>query len=177
MNVRVHLFRTIPRLYKQSRHLNDFTPVYQFPFIRGVGLINRLKVYQTAVSILAVPTTAALWEANIVTSDVFVATLGASISGCMLFYSLGIFPNKLIGNVYINKDRKKVKIAYLNFWGKRKDVILDINDITPYTQTSPILSENLYKKYLTESNNDILKINIKYGKFIDKEMFNKIFYD
>lgn len=152
--------------------------MYRFPYIRGVGIINRLKVYQTALSGFAIPITAVLHEANVINSDIVLATLGLSLSGCMFFYSLGTFTNKLIGNVYIHNETNKVRIAYLNFWGNRQDVILDINDITPYDKSRfPILSENLYKKYLTISSDEIFKINIKYGEVLDNERFNKVFCD
>ncbi|KAL1116003.1 hypothetical protein AAG570_005498, partial [Ranatra chinensis] len=83
-----------------------------------------------------------------------------------------LFTN-LIGFVYISKDLTEVKISYLDYWGKRKDVITNLSDIGPLG-----LNSKLYFLVKRLSSNESFKLSMKFGEIINTEAFVKIFkYD
>ncbi|XP_044253112.1 transmembrane protein 186 [Tribolium madens] len=153
---------------------SDFKTVYKFPFVQGVGLINRLKLYQTVLTSIALPTTAILNQLNIVSQDYILFTATVGIAGIVPLYSLGYFANKLVGIVYLNEKQEQVKFAYLDFWGTRKDIVVPMKDIVPFSEVPRSLTDPLYSKIQQFSSKETLKLCTKYG-ILDKTGFNKIF--
>lgn len=78
----VKIVRSISLLsnnFKQDENVKkDFIPVYKFPYIRPFSIINRLKVYQTALTAVSVPAAICLNQLNQISSDAveFTAALG-----------------------------------------------------------------------------------------------------
>uniref|UniRef100_A0A1Y1ML63 Transmembrane protein 186 n=1 Tax=Photinus pyralis TaxID=7054 RepID=A0A1Y1ML63_PHOPY len=138
-------------------------------------MINRLKFYQTGLSIFAPPLTLILHKLNWVNSDVAFATLGIALSGCTFLYSLGYITNNLVGIMYVNNAKSDLKIAYLDFWGRRKDIVVPIKDNVPSSEISAFHTDSVYWKFKNLSTPLAFKISTKFGNVLDKEMFCKIF--
>lgn len=97
------------------------------------------------------------------------------ISGCVLFYSIGYFLNNFVGFVYINNEEKTVKLSYIDFWGKRKDEIVKMEDIVPMCDLTRSVTDSLYLKVKRYSMKDTLKLNLQLGHILDESSFNKVF--
>lgn len=86
-------------------------------------------------------------------------------------HSFGIFCNNLIGYVYIKSDKRKVIVSYVNYWGKRIDIEIAIDEIIPMSDNAISITDSLYKKVLFSSQKQKLKINMKFGRIIDMDNF------
>jgi len=89
-------------------------------------------------------------------------------------HSLGIFCNNLVGYIYLKLDEEKVILSYLDYWGKRIDLKVSLNEIFPISDNAISITDPLYKKITFSSQKQILKINIKLGRIIDDENFRCI---
>jgi hypothetical protein len=145
------------QLIKQLSNIkqSDFRTVYKFPYVRGVGLINRLKLYQTALTSVTVPGVTVLNQLGVTSSDSY-------------------FSNRLVGIVYLNEKENLVKLAYLDFWGKRKELVVPANDIVPFSEAPASFIDPLYLTVRQFTSKYTLKLCSKYG-IVDVKGFNKVF--
>lgn len=92
------------------------------------------------------------------------------------FSQLGIwaysaFFYNLIGFVYVCPKIEKIRISYLDFWGKRKEVEIPISDL--------ILPEN--REQLTiipiriKSSKSIFQLRVKSGDVLESYVFSHVF--
>ncbi|KAK5640698.1 hypothetical protein RI129_009245 [Pyrocoelia pectoralis] len=167
--------RSLNSTIQVNENLEKYTPIYKFSYIRGVSMINRLKFYHSAVSVVTVPSSLVLYALNLVNSDIVLTTIGIAISGCAFFYSMGCVTNNIIGIMYVNDNKTTLKIAYTDFWGRRKDVQIPMKDNVPSSDIPTSFTDNFYWKFKNLSVPHTLKISTKYGDVFDKEMFYKIF--
>lgn len=93
----------------------------------------------------------------------------------MVLYTFGTLANKFIGYVYVHKTENTVKIAYIDFWGRRKDELVPIADIVPLSELAVSFTDPLYLKLKRYSTKDTLKVNLKAGIILDEKQFNKVF--
>lgn len=175
INTKWSMTRSLNSAIKVNENLEKYTPIYKFPYIRGVSIINRLKFYQSVVSVLSIPSSLVLCTLNLVNSDVALTTIGIAISGCTFFYSMGYITNNVIGIMYINGNKTKLKIAYVDFWGRRKDVFIPMKDNVPSSEIPTSFTDHVYWKFKNSSIPNTLKISTRYGNVFDKEVFYKIF--
>jgi hypothetical protein len=164
------------RLIKQLSNIkqSDFRTVYKFPYVRGVGLINRLKLYQTALTSVTVPGVTVLNQLGVTSSDSVLFTGIIGLLGIIPLYILGYFSNRLVGIVYLNEKENLVKLAYLDFWGKRKELVVPANDIVPFSEAPASFIDPLYLTVRQFTSKYTLKLCSKYG-IVDVKGFNKVF--
>lgn len=93
----------------------------------------------------------------------------------MVLYSFGYLFTNYIGYVYVKEDDKYVKLAYVDFWGKRKDTIVSTDDIIPLSDIAFSITDSLFLKVKRFSTRDVMKLNVKLGQVLDKNKFNNIF--
>ncbi len=76
--------------------------------------------------------------------------------------------------MYINNnDKNKVLISHLNFFGKRRDFEIAINDIEPFDSIQE-LNQSLFKLRIKNSDGFML-MTVRFGKILDKPGFLTIF--
>jgi len=100
--------------------------------------------------------------------------LSTGVLSTIWIHSLGIFCNNLIGYIYIKLDKRKVILSYVDYWGKRIDMEITIDEIIPMSDNAIGITDYLYKKILFTSQKQKLKINMKLGRIIDMDKFNHI---
>lgn len=96
-------------------------------------------------------------------------------SACLPLYGLSFFCKDIVGFIYANEDATKIKIAYLDFWGKRVDIIVDTNDIIPFSEQPQSLLAAFYVNLCRYSTKDKLKVNLRFGRILDNDRFMQIF--
>lgn len=81
---------TTKKYFSSDNKYNQYVPVYKFPYIRIISVINRLKLYQTFFTLAAIPTSASLAEAHIVPTETvwFAGSLGKSMTHHLLISNL-----------------------------------------------------------------------------------------
>ncbi|CAH2037490.1 unnamed protein product, partial [Iphiclides podalirius] len=105
---------------------------------------------------------------SVVQDNVFLAATYIGISGCVALTLATIPLRNTIGFLYISEDNKLVKISSVDFWGNRKDRIIDANDWIPLCDIAPKIMDSIYlRPHLTDGTK--YKIFIKYGKIINPQ--------
>lgn len=109
----------------------EWRPIYRLPLIRLVAAFNRLKIYQAFVTVAGTPVAIALESAGQVSGDVLGIYAAIGVSGLMTLSLASYVSTNIIGFIYINDHQDQLKLAYVDFWGRRKELLVDIEDLLP----------------------------------------------
>lgn len=93
--------------------------------------------------------------------------------------TLGIFgkvSSNLVGFMYANDDGSLIKISYIDFWGKRKNLESALEEIIPPSESSE-KSFRFYIPITFYSTKNRLKILHTFGQITDFQQFARIFGD
>lgn len=120
---------TVTSNYTTKPRDDNWTQIYKFPQIRLLSAFNKLKIYQGGVSALAVPAAFALEQAGNIpqSSSAMVAALAGTGLATLCIGSL--FCKNVVGMLYVNDEATKLKVSYPDFWGRRRDEDIIINDM------------------------------------------------
>nr|XP_034192357.1 transmembrane protein 186 isoform X1 [Osmia lignaria] len=161
----------------KSLKFPDYQLVYAFPHIAFPCLLNVMKRNQTIVAGLSVPVLIGLQVTGLIPGDECIKLICVCFIITAWFHVVCHACNNLIGSVYL-KDNQEVIISYVDYWGKRRDLKTNVNDIIPPTErTTSLMKYSLYKKLGIQSCKQQLKINVPYGRIIDETRFKNIFGD
>nr|XP_022916561.1 transmembrane protein 186 [Onthophagus taurus] len=159
---------------KRNNENEDFTTIYKFPHITALSTLNKLKIYHTFVTVLGIPGSIILNQANLIQSDAIYITSAIGISGCLVLYSLSYLSKDFIGFLYVSKDFNQIKVSSIDYWGKRKDEIVDAQDIVPLSDLKFSVTDGMYFRLMRYSiPKKYWKINTRYGVVLDKKKFEK----
>lgn len=89
-------------------------------------------------------------------------------------HTLGILCNNLVGYIYVKLDEEKAILSYIDYWGKRKDSEMPLNEIIPMSDNPISITDPLYRKIMFCSQKYSLKINMKFGRILDDKNFRCI---
>ncbi|KAM8711157.1 hypothetical protein ACLKA7_000312 [Drosophila subpalustris] len=109
----------------------DWRPIYQLPMIRLIAAFNRLKIYQAALTAAGTPLAFALNQAGQMSGEALGICATIGVSGLITLTVGSVVASNVIGFIYINDQQDQLKIAYVDFWGRRKETHVDIEDLLP----------------------------------------------
>ncbi|CAH1389861.1 unnamed protein product [Nezara viridula] len=156
----------------------SFTPIYRFPYTPLCSAINKFKKIQLGMVVVSIPTTYFCYIVNLCGVQIPLAFSTVGIASTIALFSVGQLFSRLIGYVYVSRNQKQIKLAYLNFWGKRIDIICDIKDVTPLDDNpSSSIKDFLYKTVWISTYDKPLKINLSNGQILDGDLFKHSFYN
>lgn len=89
----------------------------------------------------------------------------------MWLHTLGILCNNLVGYIYLKLDEEKAILSHINYWGKRIDLEMPLNEIIPISDNPASITDPLYRKIMLCSQKHNLKINMKFGRIVDDTNF------
>jgi len=89
-----------------------------------------------------------------------------------LHFASWIVSNNLVVFVYTNKDDQKCQISYISYWGNRKELYCNIEDITPIELSKLSL---LNHKIKLKGNSITLKIITRNSTIFNNAKFRKVF--
>ncbi|XP_016957607.1 transmembrane protein 186 [Drosophila biarmipes] len=156
----------------------EWRTVYSLPAIRIVAAFSKLKVYQAALTAAGTPIAFALGSAGQLSTDALAIYGAVGISGLVTLTLASYAASNLVGFVYVNEERDLVKLAYVDFWGRRQETLLDIGDLMPSWEqgrrsqlrfVSPVcLRSDPKKRY---------KLLNRFGHVSDRQLFEGLFGD
>jgi len=156
-------------------HTNtQFTVFYRFPYITTARFISRLKLYQTAVVVIAVPPTVYCYNIGAIGIEPCVGIIATSTLALTMLYVFTNFFQRVVGLVALSSDEKLVRLSHLTFFGGRNDVVVPVDDIVPLSDTSEI-SNDIFVKVRRYSTTDTLYMSLLYGHVENAKTFQKIF--
>ncbi|CAK1596135.1 unnamed protein product [Parnassius mnemosyne] len=99
--------------------------------------------------------------------------LFTGITGAAVLSLASIPLRNIIGFLYISDDNKLIKISSVDFWGKRRDKIIDANDWIPLLEMSPKVSDAIYlTPKLTDGTK--YKLIIKFGNVLNAQKIGQV---
>uniref|UniRef100_A0A8D2LMN0 Transmembrane protein 186 n=1 Tax=Varanus komodoensis TaxID=61221 RepID=A0A8D2LMN0_VARKO len=153
--------------------VEQFQLIYRFPAIKYCRAVSRLKLLQTAITILALPPVWFLyWQNHISLAQCRYSTGIAGFAAVML-YGMSFYFRRIIGMMYLNEDGTTLRVAHLTFWGRRKDIYCPVETVMPLgdmTQQNDVLLQ--FRQYDQEN---FLYFSLRFGQIVDKEGFAKVF--
>ncbi|KFP71537.1 Transmembrane protein 186, partial [Acanthisitta chloris] len=157
-----------------NERTEEFKLVYRFPGIKYCRVLSRLKLLQTAISVVMLPPICYLYLQDQVSQNIFLYTTGLAVFAGAMLYGMSYFFRRIIGLIYLSENGQTVRVAHLTFWGKRNDVYCPIETVMTLDDTGDRKEEPLlqFKRY---NSTDTLYFTIKYGQIVDRQKFTQIF--
>ncbi|KAM3964374.1 transmembrane protein 186 [Aphomia sociella] len=160
---------------EKSEHVDShqFESVYKFPSIKYIAILNRLKVYHLIGTSIAVPSSGVLEIMNMLPDHSFLSTsyIGLTTGLALLIPSV-LFRN-IIGFLYISRDNEYIKISSVDFWGKRSDKIVSVDNWVPMLDMKPRIMDAIYlTPHLTDGTK--YKLFIKYGNILNPKKIGQV---
>ncbi|NWI54342.1 TM186 protein, partial [Calyptomena viridis] len=152
----------------------EFKLVYRFPGIKYCRVLSRLKLLQTATTMVMLPPICYLYLQDQVSQGVFLYTTGITVFAGAMLYGMSYFFRRIIGFIYLSETGQTVRVAHLTFWGKRNDIYCPIETVVTLDEVGDSKEELLvqFKRY---NSTDILYFTVKYGQIVDRQKFIQIF--
>ncbi|XP_021100153.1 transmembrane protein 186 isoform X2 [Heterocephalus glaber] len=151
-----------------------FLIIYRFNAIRAFGVISRLKVAQTAMSVLALPP-GYYWysQGHLTLNSLCLATGIAGFALAMLCW-MSYFFRRLVGILYVNESGTVLRVSHLSFWGWRQDTYCPVLDVMPLTESNQRPQDMLMciQQY---TGKQTFYLTLPYGHIVDRERFTQIF--
>jgi len=152
----------------------QFSVFYRFPYITVARFISRLKLYQTAVVVAAVPPTIYYYNVGEVGLEACVGVTAVSTLALIMLYIAANFFQRVVGLVALSTDQKLVRLSHLTFFGGRNDVVVPVDDIVPLSDVGE-RSTDVFVKVRRYSTADTLYMSLLYGDVTNAEVFHKVF--
>lgn len=171
---RVNKEEAIKKAMEARSYLTDqFDCVYQFKFITQLRFMNRLKVYQTFISVGFGVSSIILYDMGYVKEiESMILLNGAMVFALVMMIILSRQTVRVVGRMYLSKDQNTVMISHLNFWGKRRDFQVKLDDVEAIASLGE-LNETLMNLKLRNMDGSML-LSVPYGKNIQQDGLFKI---
>ncbi|NWW91404.1 TM186 protein, partial [Rhynochetos jubatus] len=152
----------------------EFKLVYRFPGIKYCRMLSRLKLLQTATTMVMLPPVCYLYLQDQVSQNILLYTTGIALFAGAMLYAMSYFFRRIIGLIYLNETGCTVKVAHLTFWGRRNDIYCPTETVMTLDEVGDRKGELLLQFKRCDST-DVLYFTIKYGQIVDRQKFAQIF--
>lgn len=154
--------------------VQGYEVAYRFRYIAAAQALSRLKLYQTCLTVTAVPAVHYMYYVGQADLQTLLFVYGvAGMATVMLYIMSGYFRN-LIGLISVDRQSGMVKVAHLTFWGRRKDIFIHVSDIVPLGDLSEIPSD-VYLKFRTYTSPRTLYYSLRFGQILNRELLQLVF--
>lgn len=103
-------------------------------------------------------------------------SFSAGISGTITLSLVSYAFRNTVGFIYTNDKRPDmVKIAYMDFWGRRIDSEMNIDDVVPFSELPKALLDSYVTTLRFHHDHPKLKLIYKFGGVNDMNEFAKVF--
>lgn len=154
----------------------EWRTIYSLPSIRLVAALSKLKVYQGAITVAGLPIAFALGQTGQLTTDVFGIYAAIGVSGLATLSLVSLAARNLVGFIYINEQQDLLKLAYVDFWGRRKETLVDTEDLLPnWEQSTASRLKFVVPISLRSDPKQRYKLLNRFGQVSDPELFEGLF--
>ncbi|XP_073812491.1 transmembrane protein 186 [Musca autumnalis] len=160
----------------RSSDADEWRTVYRLPLIRLASAFNRVKIPYGIFNAIAIPGAFAMEQASQLPASTATLVGAVGLTSWMTLSICSLLTKNLVGIIYINDDNDKLKVAYIDFWGKRNDVVIAVDDLVPESEKQKPSKFDFYQT-LTLYSNDRVKFKLlqRFGQVEDPEAFVAIF--
>ncbi|KAM4751212.1 transmembrane protein 186 [Anableps anableps] len=151
-----------------------YSMIYTLPHIKLLRAISRLKLFQTAITLVLLPPVYVLYFQGY--ASLFLVSYSTGIAlfaGVMLYIASQLF-RRVVGMMYLDPSRTTLKVSHLTFWGKRQDIYLPVSDVMTIGDTGDSATETVLKlkRY---SSPETFYFSTRFGRVMDKKGFEEVF--
>lgn len=152
----------------------NFILLYKFKYIRAAAMLSRLKLAQT--SFFCISSTVACCLAHLEYMPWKEASIlcGAAGFGVVVLFLISHFCRRLIGLIWINNEKNFLKIAYLDFWGRRKDKILPIMSVAELSEINQN-PKNIFLRMQLRDRREFYYFTFLGGEVLHRKNFSYVF--
>ncbi|KAM9584336.1 transmembrane protein 186 [Trichechus inunguis] len=151
-----------------------FQMVYRFDAIRAFGFLSRLKVAQTALTVVALPPGFYWYSQGLMTLNSLCLMGGVAGFAFAMLCWMSHFFRRLVGILYVNESGTMLQVAHLTFWGWRQDTYCPVADVIPLTETRDRPQE-VFIRIQQYSGKQTFYLTLRYGRILDRERFTRVF--
>lgn len=151
-----------------------YTMIYTMPHIRLLRAVSRLKLLQTAITVVILPPVFVLYLQGSAPFFLVGYTTGIALFAGAMLYSASHFFRKVVGMMYLDPSQTTLKVSHLTFWGRRHDIYLPVSDVMTIGDTGDTENETILKlkRY---SSPETFYFSTHFGRVVDKQGFQKVF--
>lgn len=148
--------------------------VYRFNAIRAFGYMSRLKLAQTALTVVALPPGFYWYSQGLMTFNSLCLLGGIAGFALAMLCWMSYFFRRLVGILYVNESGTILRVAHLTFWGWRQDTYCPVDDVIPLTETKD-RSQDLFVRIQQYSGKQTFYLTLRHGRILDRERFMQVF--
>ncbi|XP_047221808.1 transmembrane protein 186 [Girardinichthys multiradiatus] len=166
--------KIMPLVRYSDLSTQKYSMIYTLPHIKLLRAISRLKLLQTAITVVVLPPVYLFcFQGNASFFLVSYATGIALFAGVMLYVASHFF-RRVVGMMYLDSSQTTLKVSHLTFWGKRQDIYLRVSDVMTIGDTGDSATETILKlkRY---SSPETFYFSTHFGRVMDKQGFEKVF--
>ncbi|XP_040891718.1 transmembrane protein 186 isoform X2 [Toxotes jaculatrix] len=151
-----------------------YTMIYTLPYIKILRVMSRLKLLQTAITVVVLPPVYVLYLQGDVSFYLVSYTTGIALFAGVMLYTASHFFRRVVGMMYLDPSQTTLKVSHLTFWGKRHDIYLPVSDVMTIGDTGDSANETILKlkRY---SSPQTLYFSMHFGRVMDRQGFEKVF--
>uniref|UniRef100_A0A2K6K3W6 Transmembrane protein 186 n=2 Tax=Rhinopithecus TaxID=542827 RepID=A0A2K6K3W6_RHIBE len=151
-----------------------FWMFYRFDAIRIFGFLSRLKLAQTALTVVVLPPACYWYSQGLLTLNTVCLMSGISAFALTMLCWMSHFFRRLVGILYLNESGTMLRVAHLSFWGWRQDTYCPLADVIPLTETKDRPQE-MFVRIQRYSGKQTFYVSLRYGRILDRERFTQVF--
>ncbi|XP_068448734.1 transmembrane protein 186 [Clinocottus analis] len=153
---------------------HKYTMIYTMPHIKLLRAVSRMKLLQTAITVVIWPLVCIFYFQGVVPFSLVSYTTGIALFAGVMMYTASHFFRKVVGFMYLDPSQNTLKVSHLNFWGRRCDIYLPVSDVMTIGDTGDSVKETIMKlkRY---SSPQTLYFSTHFGRVVDQQAFEKVF--
>lgn len=151
-----------------------FHTIYRFNAIRALGLLSRLKVAQTAVTVVALPPGFYCYSQGLMTLNSLCLMSGIASFALVMLCWMSHFFRRLVGILYVNESGTVLRVAHLTFWGRRQDTYCAVSDMIPLSESKERV-QDVFVRIQQYSGKQTFYLTLRHGRILDRDRFSQVF--
>lgn len=164
------------RTETEKSAFTEWRTVYSMPGIRLVAALSRLKVYQAVITAAGTPIVFALGSAGQLSTDALAIYAAIGVTGLITLTLASYAASNLVGFIYVNEEQDLLKLAYVDFWGRRQETLIETEDLLPsWEQGSPSRLRFVSPICLRSDSKRRYKLLNRFGHVSDRQLFEGLF--
>ncbi|XP_050423516.1 transmembrane protein 186 [Adelges cooleyi] len=169
------IFKTLKTDQTLNESITNYKPIFQTSNMPIFICLNKLKTIQTISNIIILPITYGLKVFDLLnfTEVMYLSLIGIGLTAG-LYTSSWILSDYLVVFVYISDDEKKCRMSYISFWGARKELYCNVDDIQPIQCSKLDIFNNKVK---IKNNNKTFKIVLPNSTIMNNAKLRILFGD
>lgn len=152
----------------------NYSMIYNLPHIKLLRAVSRLKLLQTAITVVLLPPVYVLYFLGHTTFFLVSYTTGIALLAGVMLYTASHFVRRVVGIMYLDPSQNTLRVSHLTFWGKRHDFHLPVADVMTIMDAGDSPNE-LILKLKRYSTPETMYFSTYYGQVVDRQGFEKVF--